>query len=142
MPTTATTGKDITLTLSFNGDRVDECAAIDFTVRPDYNTIEVEPLGKDETERDHEFRGFSGTITFVERDPRLQRFIDSYNLFLRNRLPFDLTMTVTKNYRDGSTITHVYRKLYVEFESSYRRGEANRSTCNWTTGLDREEIGA
>lgn len=137
MPTTSSTGKDITVNLNIAGVRVDEYAATDFSEEPQYDSIDVKPLGVPWTEKDREFVGWSGSMTLVERDSRLQAFIDAYNLALAQRAPVEITITRTINYRDGSQDTKTYFEVFVDFSGSYTRGEANKITVNWMTGKDR-----
>lgn len=137
MPTLSATGKDVVVNLTVAGVRVDECAATDFTETAQYDDIVTKPLGKSTTEIDRSFTGWSGTITFVERDARLQALIDAYNFALANRLPAFLSITRTINYRNQTSITHTYVKVRIEFEMRAVRGETNTITVNWTTGEDR-----
>lgn len=137
MPTLSATGKDVVVNLTVAGVRVDECAATDFSEAAQYDDIITKPLGKSFTEIDRSFTGWQGTITFVERDARLQALIDAYNFALANRLPAFLSITRTINYRDQTSITHTYIEVRIEFEMRAVRGETNTITVNWTTGKDR-----
>lgn len=137
MPGTFNAGKDITVALLLDGLPVEECAAIDFTEEPQYSNIEVRPLGKSSVERDQDFEGYSGTITFIERNAGLQIFLDAYNQAIQARLPYEVVIVVNEFYPDGSSYPRTYHQVTVEFSSRYRRGEANQITCNWMTGKNR-----
>lgn len=132
------TGKDVSWEIIVNGAPQGVIGAIaNFTERSRYNTVEREHVGTTDTDIDKIPKGWEGDFEITSKRRTLEDAIDLYNASRRNRIPVNIVLHHTKRYRDGSTISHTYRQVQVEFETTGSRGNSVVHRVTWMTGFER-----
>jgi hypothetical protein len=133
------TGKDVFLDITLAGvPQGLGVQATSFVERARFEEIETRKLGTSEIDIDQVHVGWEGTIEFAQSGRGLEILIDAYIAARRGRLPVLLTITRTKNFRDGTSIPHTYPDVKITgFESASRRGQAGTVSMPWKSGLDR-----
>lgn len=134
----AITGKDVSVELLVNGLQQ---SIIDSVVRStetaEYQEIETRHIGSNKVDIEREPDGWSGELEISRKSGQLDDFIDAYNLARRNRVPILIMLTVTKRYRDGTSRTHVYPDIKVNFGTDSARGSNVTTRVRWRTGEER-----
>lgn len=132
------TGKDVSIEMLVDGvpqslsDKV-----LRFTERAMYQTIEQRHLGSSTVDIDKEPDGWEGELEISRKTGGLDDMIDAYNLARENRVPILILITCTKRFRDGTTRTHVYQDVKLDFSTDAQRGQAVTTRVPWRSGLPR-----
>lgn len=140
MPTDQTnpiTGKDSRLTLLVAGIAQNSILITNFKSKPEFQKVEARPLGSNTVHVDHIPDGWSGSFEVEERNATMDNIVDAYIAAKRARIPTALTLVQTKYYKDGSSKTHTWLNVQIDFEASYERGANVKQTINWRSGDDR-----
>lgn len=132
------TGKDTSIQLLVDGVPMRLLSQItNFTADAVYDMIETKLLGSSGRKLDKEFTGWKGSLDISTADGQLDDFIDAYNFNVQNRIPQLVNIISVTRFRDGTSRTHVYPQVEVDWGVKVRRGEARIVTLGWETGLDR-----
>ncbi len=134
----ALTGKDVRLELLFDGipqKIMDEI--VSFTEDARYATHETMLLGTTNVDIDKEPLGWQGEIEVARKTSQLDDFIDAWNFARRNSIPAMIIIVRTNLYRDGTSVTHTYPDVKVEFGTRTSRSGVQTSRLPWVCGTDR-----
>lgn len=135
------TGKDVRISLIV--DSVLQFTADDVTAFTDVDeneTITTKPLGTSRRLIDKVFEGHSGTISFANSSPTIERIRDAVNTARTLRQVVRINVQRTIFYRDTSSIIHLYQDLKFDFDSADARGEARKVNVKWETGEPRRAL--
>lgn len=134
----AITGKDVSLELIVDAvpmKIVDKVTR--FSAEAMYDTIEVKHLGSSDRDIDKEPTGWKGTLEISRKTSALDDMIDAYNLARINRVPTLLVISETVFYRDGTSSSHIYPDVKIDFATEAARGQASTVRLNWDCGTQR-----
>lgn len=132
------TGKDVRAELLVAGVPIliaDQCTM--FTARRRVAEIETKVIGTSDVLIDQEPEGWEGDIEIAENRQGSDDFIDAVDAAQRARLPLSIQIVSTKNYRNGSSKTHIYPDIKVGYENTSRRGQAGQTRFSWKMGVAR-----
>lgn len=131
-------GKDTRLQLLENGVPVAVTNQItNFNASRKVSQIETKPIGTSTVLIDQEPEGWEGTIELNPSTPSTSDLIDRIDAAQRARIPYSLQLVNTTNYRNGTSTSHMYPDVKVQYEESTQRGQANKIRVPWVTGLAR-----
>lgn len=132
------TGKDVRAELLVAGVPTKVADQVtNFSARRRTTRVETKPIGTSDVYIDQEPDGWEGELELAENRPGSEDFIDAVDAAQRNRLPMAIQIVSTKFYRDGSSKTHIYPDIKVDFESTSRRGQAGTIRYSWVMGVAR-----
>lgn len=134
----AITGKDVSVELLLNGIPVKIIdQVVRFTEKAEYQTIETRHIGSNNVDIEREPDGWSGEIEISRKTGDLDDMIDQYNLARRNRIPVLILITRTLKFRNGTSRTHVYADVKLDFGSDSARGSNVTTRVGWRSGVER-----
>lgn len=135
------TGKDTRAELLVAGVPVAVADQIvNFSAKRRVSRIETKVIGSSDVYIDQEPEGWEGDMELAVNRPGADTFIDAVDAAQRLRVPMSIQIVVTTYYRDGSSKTHVYPDVKVDFDSTARRGSANSVRIPWVCGVARLSI--
>lgn len=134
----AITGEDVRMVFFVDNARIgliDQVTNLD--IREVKQTVETRHIGTTEREIDRIPEGWQGTMDISAKRADLDNVIDAYNAARRARTPIEVVVSVTKFFKDGSSITHTYPDVDWEMEESIQRGQVVTRRVTWDCGTDR-----
>lgn len=132
------TGKDVRWEILVNGAPVSVVGAVrSFTVRARYDQVINKHLGTNDEDIDHIPIGWEGDLEVTDKNGAVDTAIDAYNRARRARIPVEIILHETRNYRNGTTRTHTYRCCQLNQEAGGSRGEPVTHSISWISGRDR-----
>jgi len=135
------TGKDVRAELLVGGVPIKVAdQVVNFTARRRTTRVETKPIGTSTVYVDQEPDGWEGELELAENRPGSEEFIDAVDAAQRARLPLAIQIVSTKNYRDGSSVTHIYPDVKVDFENTNRRGQSSQIRYSWVMGVPRIRV--
>lgn len=115
-------------------------SVVRFSADAQFKKVESEHLGTHNVDLNYIPNGWSGELEVNRRNGQLDDFIDAYNLARRNRVPVLISITNTMLFEDGTSRTHTYPDVKVEFATSQQRGQNVTTRMPWRCGVDRVSI--
>lgn len=112
-------------------------SVVSFSESAQYKKVESEHLGTHNVDLNNIPNGWSGELEVSRRDGSLDDFIDAYNAARRARLPVLITIVNTKLFENGTSRTHTYPDVKVDFETRQTRGQNVTTRLPWRCGVER-----
>lgn len=135
------TGKDVRAEILVAGVPIKVADQVTmFTARRKTTKVETKPMGTSTVYIDQEPEGWEGDIEIAENRAGSEDFIDAIDAAQRARLPMAVQIVSTKFYRDGSSKTHIYPDIKVDYENTNRRGQASQTRFAWVMGVARISV--
>jgi len=137
----AATGKDTSLTITYDSAVVKAYEYVDWNVEPIYETVRTSPLGTVQTLVDAIPVGWKGTVGIECTAKEADELLDVIHAAAVARVPGVLCFSETTKYRDLGKKSYLYADCkIVGAPKAARRGEAMKLTLNWETGTQRVAI--
>lgn len=131
-------GQHVSVELVLNGVPVKVTdQVVNFTAKPEYQTIETRPLGSTGVKLDKIPDGWSGQIEVARSTAAVDDLIDAYNAARNAGIPVLINISQAVSYLDGTSRRYVYPDVVLDFDTSARRGESVNTRIDWRCGTDR-----
>ncbi|MEL6347802.1 MAG: hypothetical protein AAFV53_32150 [Myxococcota bacterium] len=138
----AITGKDVTVTLTYNGLPVAVVEKTEVSVRKLITEITTKPLGETVTRMNTEFEGWEIQLRLDTSRKEASEFVDLITAGELLRVPSLVGLTITKRYRNFEQKGHRYVDLVLtDYREQHRRDESSTEEMTLKTGLNRVAIG-
>lgn len=131
-------GKDTKITLTVDGALkkvVDKIT--DFQCSDTLDEMVTKVIGESGSYVDHEFVGHEGSIEFAPDSKGPDEIQDEIQAARIVGAIVVVNVTETTHYRDLTTKTYVYPDVKIQWKRSARRGETQKMTYSWKSGVNR-----
>jgi len=137
----AATGKDTSITITYDGAVVRAYEAVEWTAEPVYETVRTAPLGTVQTHIDVTPVGWKGTVALETSSKDADELLDVIHAASVARVPGILAFKESTRYRDLQSKSYLYADCKILGASkSARRGEATKLTLQWECGTQRVAV--
>ncbi len=134
----ATTGKDVSVVITYDGAVVNAYEMVEFEVEPIRVVTRTKPLGTRTTRVHTENSGWKGRLGIETNRKDADELLDTLIGAEAARVPGALVITSTEHYRDGSSKTYTYQGVKVlSAQKRVSRDDSTKLTIEWETGEDR-----
>lgn len=137
----ATTGKDISITITYDGVVIRAYEHVGWEVEPILDVTRTKPLGTSETQVDMECSGWKGTLELEVSQKDADELVDILVSASVLRVPGLLAFTEKTKYRDLSSKSYLYVDCKITgAPKTSRRAEKTKLRIQWETGKNRIAI--
>lgn len=135
------TGKDTKITITIDGALKKVFGkVVNHRKSVQKTTITTKVIGESGSYIDKEFDGIEGTVEIATDSKSIDEAIDLIDAAEIAGVPVVVALVETTKYRDLTSKTYAYADIKIDWEHEARRGDAQKHTFKWVTGLPRAAL--